>query len=310
MYPKISIITPSYNQGKYIEETILSILNQGYPNLEYIIIDGGSDDNTVEIIRKYEKHLAYWVSETDRGQAHAINKGLEKATGDIFAYLNSDDYYLPNAFLEVSQAFLENPETDLLHGRCRYVNEFGEKIGEQFGNIQTFDEIIDLWDVWWKKRQLVQPEVFWSKRIKDRIGTFREDLCYVMDFEYWCRILYAGGTVASIDKELACFRFTSSQKSNQNKAVADELLKVVYPWLWGSKPTLSAKKRYILQGKWLYQTVLLQQIDQSIKFGDRKGIRLLKSILNIVKHPKILLAPEFFRRLKAFSEHLLPYLRS
>src|SRR6266550_8991921 len=95
MPPKISIVTPSFNQGRFLEETILSVLNQNYANLEYIIIDGGSDDESVEIIRRYEDRLAFWISEKDRGQVHAINKGLEQATGAIFAFINSDDVYLP-----------------------------------------------------------------------------------------------------------------------------------------------------------------------------------------------------------------------
>jgi glycosyltransferase involved in cell wall biosynthesis len=101
-WPKISIVTPSYNQGKYIEETIRSVIMQGYPNLEYIVIDGGSTDNTVEIIKKYQNNISYWVSEKDKGQTHAINKGFEKATGDIVAYLNSDDVYMPYSFSVVA----------------------------------------------------------------------------------------------------------------------------------------------------------------------------------------------------------------
>lgn len=100
-WPKISIVTPSLNQGQYIEETIRSVLLQGYPNLEYIVIDGDSSDESVEIIQKYDKWLTYWISELDKGQSHAINKGIYKCTGAIFTWLNSDDYYNPNAFLSI-----------------------------------------------------------------------------------------------------------------------------------------------------------------------------------------------------------------
>src|SRR5262245_41237730 len=100
--PRISIVTPSYNQGKFIEETIRSVIDQGYTNLEYIIIDGGSTDESIDIIRRYEKHLAYWVSESDRGAADAISKGFTRATGEIFAYLNSDDVYLPGTLQTIA----------------------------------------------------------------------------------------------------------------------------------------------------------------------------------------------------------------
>src|SRR5690606_10615120 len=108
--PKISIVTPSYNQGQFIEETILSIISQNYPNLEYIIIDGGSTDNTVDIIKKYENHLKYWVSEADKGQADAINKGLQHCTGDIFNWINSDDYLESNSLFTIANAY--NPAID------------------------------------------------------------------------------------------------------------------------------------------------------------------------------------------------------
>jgi glycosyltransferase involved in cell wall biosynthesis len=103
--PKISIVTPSYNQGAFLEETIRSVIDQGYPNLEYVIIDGGSTDNSVDVIRKYEKHLAYWVSERDRGQTEALNKGIKRCTGDVFGFINSDDYLYPKSLARVADTW-------------------------------------------------------------------------------------------------------------------------------------------------------------------------------------------------------------
>src|SRR5437867_1190897 len=123
MRTKLSIVTPSFNQGRFLEETILSVLNQGYEPLEYIIIDGGSTDESVEVIKRYEDRLAYWVSEKDRGQVHAINKGLEKATGDVFAFINSDDVYFPGAFNAAMNHFAANPDCEWL---CGDTEMFGE----------------------------------------------------------------------------------------------------------------------------------------------------------------------------------------
>src|SRR6266550_5897057 len=112
MPSKISIVTPSFNQGQFIEETIRSVLDQNYPNLEYLVIDGGSTDQTIDIIHKYETHLSYWESEQDRGQVHAINKGLARATGDIFAFINSDDIYFPGTFATVARYFADFPKAE------------------------------------------------------------------------------------------------------------------------------------------------------------------------------------------------------
>lgn len=294
-YPRISIITPSFNQGHFIEETIQSVLSQNYPNLEYIIIDGGSTDQTVEIIQQYEDQITYWISERDRGQTHAINKGLDRATGDILAYLNSDDYYLPGTLHKVAEYFRQFPQTDLLHGRCRYVNEQGDKIGEQFGNIQSFEEVVDIWEVWWKKRQFVQPEVFWSRRIMKKVGSFNESLHYVMDYDYWCRILQLQGQVGRLDEELSCFRFTADQKSNQSEKVAQELLELVQPILWSSSTALNGRKQ--LQGKWLYQTQFIPQIATSVECGESTVLRWLKAMYLLLQHPQILLAPNLQQRL-------------
>ncbi|WP_413171239.1 glycosyltransferase family 2 protein [Anabaena azotica] len=303
-YPRISIITPSYNQGHFIEETIRSVLLQGYPNIEYIIIDGCSTDNTLEIIKKYESSISYWISEPDNGQTHAINKGIAKATGDIIAYLNSDDYYLPETLFKVAEHFRQFPDTDLLHGICRYVNEEGEKIGEQFGNIQKLEEILNLWDVWWKKRQFVQPEVFWTRRITEKVGLFKEELYFVMDYDYWCRIIQEGGIVQRIDSELSCFRLTTEQKSNQSQEVANELLDLVRPILWDKNVNISLKKRLMLQGKWLYQVKFLHMIEKSVSNNEGKLIRWVKTIKLIAQYPQILLVSSFKARFKNWLTRL------
>ena len=127
-YPKISIVSPSFNKREFIERCILSVLNQNYPNLEYIIIDGGSTDGSVEIIKKYEKYLTFWVSEPNNGQVNAINKGLHKTTGEITAWLNSDDFYYPGVFVKAAKEFLKNPNIDLLYGDSVLVSEKGKAL--------------------------------------------------------------------------------------------------------------------------------------------------------------------------------------
>jgi glycosyltransferase involved in cell wall biosynthesis len=288
MYPKVSIVTPSFNQGQYLEETIRSVLDQGYPNLEYIIIDGGSTDDSAEIIRKYERHLAYWVSEKDRGQTHAINKGMARATGDILAYLNSDDYYLPGALERVARHAIKHPEVDLIHGRCRYVDERGAKIGGQFASITEYREIVDLWGVWWAKRQFVQPEVFWTRRIAETIGPFCEDLHWVMDYEYWVRMLRAKARVGGIDAEVACFRFQPQQKSNHPEERAEEQMRVVKPLLFERGGPLPLLTKWRLQGQWLYVTVFHDEAARSVEAGDSRIRRWSRLAWLSLSHPQLL----------------------
>lgn len=273
------------------------MLDQGYPNLEYIIIDGGSTDGTVDIIRKYESRLAFWVSEKDRGQSNAINKGLGRATGDIIAYINSDDYYLEGAFERVATAYRNNPAADLWHGGCRIVDQYGARVDERIGSIQGYEEILDLWGVWWNRRNFVQPEVFWTKRIGDKVGAFREDLHLVMDYEYWLRIFAAGGAAEFIDMEVAAFRLQPNQKSTQPAKTAEELLRVIQPHLFDQGKGLTLQNRWELQAKWVYHAQFLKEVEQSLERHEPRWQRLLRLAWFSVAHPRVVMAPDFWNRM-------------
>jgi glycosyltransferase involved in cell wall biosynthesis len=293
LFPRISIVTPSFNQSLYIEQTINSVLSQGYPNLEYIIIDGGSTDDSIDIIRRHQAHLKYWVSERDRGQTHAINKGMGLATGEIRAYLNSDDYYLPGTFEAVADYFMSHSEVDLVNGRCRYVNECGETIGGQFSDIERYDQIVDVWDVWRRPRHFVQPEVFWTRRIADEVGPFTENLHYGMDYDYWLRILKAGGKVGHIDRELSCFRCTRTQKTSQRAQVTEELLSIVQPELWDASTPIVPAARRRMQGQWLFHRKFRVTANQSVALGESRLRRWLRLLGALSRHPQLLYVPEF-----------------
>jgi glycosyltransferase involved in cell wall biosynthesis len=178
---KISIITPSYNQGHFIEETIRSVVQQNYPELEYIIIDGGSKDDTVDIIKKYESQITYWESKKDKGQSDAINKGLAKATGDIVAWLNSDDMYTDNALRRVATIFSKNPDVDIVYGnvwQC-YPDKTEKHINVKFNPKHFLTGV-----------NMHQPSVFWRRKVHEEVGFIDESLYYTMDYDLWLRLFY------------------------------------------------------------------------------------------------------------------------
>lgn len=294
--PRITVVTPSFNQALYLEATIRSVLDQNYPNLEYIVIDGGSTDGSTDILHRYSDYLTYWVSEKDQGQTDAINKGMARATGELRAYLNSDDVYLPGALERVAHAYREDPEADLIHGDCRVIDENGRTTGRRRASITRFDEIVDIWGVWWKQRNFVQPEVFWTKRIADKVGPFRTELYMVMDYEYWTRVLRAGGRVVAVEEELAAFRITPTQKSNQHERSATEMLRVVEHLLWDTSAPIQWTKRLRLQAQWLYQMRFLPQVSASVARGDPRWRRLVGGLGVALRHPKVALVDEYRQR--------------
>ena len=205
--PKISIITPSYNQGQFIEETILSVINQNYPLIEYIIIDGGSTDNTIEIIKKYTKHITYWVSEKDSGQSEAINKGFKRATGDIVCWLNSDDILMPNAIREVANFFEENNDVNILNGYTVVIDKKSNILFNLFLLNQK------KWYACHGIYYIAQPSLFWRRKIFESIGLLREDFHTLMDKEFLIKMFEKNMEIRNFKKILAGFRLHESSKT-------------------------------------------------------------------------------------------------
>lgn len=181
--PKISIITPTFNQGQYLEETILSVLNQDYPALEFFIIDGGSTDGSVEIIKKYAHRLTYWESKPDRGQSHAINKGFRMASGEIVAWLNSDDLLAPGALKVVAQAWQQNPRLGLISGQTEIIDQAGKPTGNIFGSEpNVINSLLS------SENPVSQPSTFFSISALKEVGFLDETLHMSMDWDLWLRI--------------------------------------------------------------------------------------------------------------------------
>lgn len=202
----ISIVTPSYNQGHFIEETITSVLDQQYPNLEYIIVDGGSTDNTVEIIKKYEKYLKFWVSEKDNGQANAINKGLAHCTGEIFNWLNSDDYLEPGALHKIAAGFRDS-RVQLVAGKVRNFSTVHEEI---LPNQHLTAEGLMCWKPGVK---FIQPGVWLRRELVSRCGGIDEQFHYAFDWDMYIRYLYNYPEVKEIDELLVHFRLHDASKT-------------------------------------------------------------------------------------------------
>lgn len=182
MEPLVSIVTPSYNQGKYIRQTIESVLNQNYPNIEYIIIDGGSTDDTLMILKEYEGKITY-ISEADKGQADAINKGFKMAKGEIVAWLNSDDVYEPGAIRKAVELFEVNPHIGLIYGEGYIIDEIGRKI-KRFGNTIEFN----LWVLLYVWDYIMQPTTFFRKTILETVGYLDISKNWIMDWDLWIRV--------------------------------------------------------------------------------------------------------------------------
>ncbi len=220
MKPKISVIIPSFNQGQFIEETLISLINQNYDSLEIIIIDGGSKDQTPDIIKKYNKHITYWISEKDTGQSEAINKGFHKATGNIITWLNSDDYYEPGTLQKVANEFIADNQLSILHGKSIL---FGKEVKQK---IIGLDYDIALCE-YFPYMRFPQPSSFFQKEALVNVLPVNNALHYAMDFELIVKMLLTGSKIKRTGETLSSYRMHASSKSNNHLSFLKEWSLVV-----------------------------------------------------------------------------------
>jgi len=202
---KISVVTPSFNQGAYLEATLRSLLSQDYPDLELILIDGGSTDESIEIIRRYAPSLSYWESEKDRGQSHALNKGFAHVHGDLWSWLNSDDLLEPGVLRRVADVFAQNPEAGVVYGDCVYVGKDGETVIEKFPG-EPDSRLRHL-----AHRFIAQPSCFFrTSMVPPHV---REDLHYCMDYDLWLQLAARGVNFHYVPEVFSCYRLHEQSKS-------------------------------------------------------------------------------------------------
>ena len=271
-YPKISIVTPSYNQGQFLEATILSVLGQNYPNLEYIIMDGGSTDNSVEIIKKYETRLSYWISKKDGGQAAAINQGFAKATGEIFGWLNSDDLYMPNALNFIAEKINENI-LGIYFGNCIHFCErqgtiaWGSNVYENHHScaLENCDYII-------------QPSSFWSKATWNKVGSLKEDMHYAFDWEWFLRAKVNNIDFLSFSECISMYRIHDNHKTAVGGNKRNDELAYIYKLY---SPGNEVLFRNLLADKY-FDKKLLPRIIRKIAWVFRKSVNT-ESMLKLIR---------------------------
>jgi glycosyltransferase involved in cell wall biosynthesis len=319
-WPKISIVTPSYNQSEFIEETIRSVLLQGYPDSEYIIIDGGSTDKSIEIIKKYEPWLTYWVSEPDRGQAHAINKGFKKATGEIVAWINSDDVYFPGVLGIVANLFYINQCCDIVYGNCIFIDDQGKSVKRYRTNHFDFKKFL-------VKHSIPQPSMFFKQQILCRFGYLDENLDYSFDRKLWLMAgINCNQSLFFARRNFSKYRLHKKSKGVSEKHKMDiEISKMVLEIMenkkistiskkdkekatrfhkltlalryWQSDDTKKAKKCFkeaeiiepaLLDDKDLVGTIAFNVFIENVEGRDWKhGLKLLKSFYKEIIEPKV-----------------------
>ncbi|MEO1296699.1 MAG: glycosyltransferase family 2 protein [Cyanobacteria bacterium J06636_16] len=243
-FPKISLVTPSFNQARFLEETLSSVFSQNYPNLEYIVMDGGSTDGSVDILKRYENKLTYWVSEPDDGQTDALIRGFAKATGEILGWLCSDDILEPNSLHEVSKFFLENPHANVVYGDSLWIDPEGNLIKSR--KEHAFSRAVLLYE----HNFIPQPSTFWKSHLYEKTGGLNPDFNVAMDADLWLRFSEVT-PIHHVQKCWSRMRIYPEQKTYrllEQREVEKQILRERYfgqepDWLVRSKRTLARVDR-------------------------------------------------------------------
>jgi glycosyltransferase involved in cell wall biosynthesis len=284
LWPRISIVTPSYNQGIFIEETIRSVILQGYPNLEYIIIDGCSIDDTVAIIKKYQDYLSYWVSERDDGQTYAIQKGMRFAKGNIVNWLNADDFLLPDALFKVAQAWHKNRTLSVFCGNAIYVNPDGKYLSST--NVHWSDSS---WKLLPSSPPIdggVQASWFVTKDLWDRVSGLNLTLNYTMDTDLYYRCFEKGAAFVPVDHDLAAYRVHQDTKTQQGWETSVDYKKHFY---YSKCNQLAVHERKIYLPR--IRRFLCARCLNSIAPTDGIILRLKKFLRAVKESPEYFLVP-------------------
>lgn len=278
---KISVVTPSYNQGQFIGDTINSVLSQGIPEIEYVVMDGGSTDNTIQVLKSFGSKVR-WVSEKDDGQADAVNKGLNATSGEIIGWINSDDVYYPGALNEALNFFRLNPDIDVLYGKADHIDISGIPFEEYPSEEWNFERLL-------RHCFICQPALFFRRRVVQQCGPLDQKLNYCMDYEYWIRLALSGVKFQYIGKKLAGSRLYNENKTlgarvavhrEINDMLFDKLGSVPDRWLFNYSHILAAEKidRAINPGRFILYAGM-QSILSSLRWNRRISKDMMKSML-------------------------------
>ncbi len=274
-WPRISIVTPSYNQGQFIEETIRSLLLQGYPDIEYIVVDGGSSDGTVDIIARYEPWLAYWHSAQDNGQTDAINIGFEKATGEWLAYINSDDTYLLGAL----KAAVSMAASAWVVGGCIGTDATGRHL-RHFPPLSPTSR--ESWLRMWERGQtlqIAQPAVFWRSDVMKRLGPFSTQLEYVFDHEYFMRITEIFGKPSLCDLDLATYRMhPASLTCTRHRLFRKERIETILEWIMQGK--IDRRISSIIKTRWALTQIYAEEL---VEGYENQRVILLRDLFEQIR---------------------------